>query len=92
MVKRYTIAEARANLAAVVDEAETEAVELTRRGKPVVVVVSLAEYERLTRNRSSFSEAFRAFVDNFDNAAHGVDPEYWRSQRDDEPGRDFEFE
>ncbi|MEW6569314.1 MAG: type II toxin-antitoxin system prevent-host-death family antitoxin, partial [Chloroflexota bacterium] len=41
MTKRYSIAEARQNLAAVVHELERRArIELTRRGKPVAVMLS----------------------------------------------------
>ena len=44
MAKRYSIAEARSNLSSIVDQAEAgQEIELTRRGKPVAVVVSLRE-------------------------------------------------
>ncbi len=48
MSKRYTIAEARHNLAAIVHELERRAhIELTRRGEPVAVLLSMREYRRL---------------------------------------------
>ena len=46
--KRYSIAEARSNLPSIVDQAEAgHEIELTRRGKPVAVLVSLRELQRL---------------------------------------------
>ena len=48
MTKRYSIAEARQNLAAVVHELERRSrVELTRRGKPVVAVVPMEDVRLL---------------------------------------------
>ena len=48
MSKAYSIAEARNQLSRVVHEAEnTGEVQLTRRGKPVAVVLSMDEYRRL---------------------------------------------
>jgi prevent-host-death family protein len=61
--KRYSIAEARSNLPSIVDQAEAgQAIELTRRGKPVAVLMSLRELERLRGERSSFGEAYRRFL------------------------------
>ena len=41
MVKKYSIAEARTHLPTIIDEAEAGLeIELTRRGKPVAVIVS----------------------------------------------------
>ena len=53
MVKKYSIAEARDNLAGVVQEAEEGTqVELTRQGKPVALLVGVEEFERPCRRRS----------------------------------------
>jgi len=55
MTKQYSVAEAREKLAHVVHEAEEgTTVELTRRGKPVAVVLSHIAYERLSRKPLSF--------------------------------------
>ena len=62
MSKRYSIAEARSNLPSIVDQAEAgHEIELTRRGKPVAVVMSLRELERMRGERTSFGEAYRRF-------------------------------
>lgn len=48
MTKQYSIAAAKNQLSKVVHEAEGDGyVELTRRGRPVAVVLSLSEYDRL---------------------------------------------
>jgi prevent-host-death family protein len=60
-MQQYAIAAAKNQLSRLVQQVERgEAIELTRRGKAVAVVLSEAEYQRLQR-RPSFSEALRAF-------------------------------
>ena len=47
-MKKYSTAEARNQLSKLVHEVEgTGHIELTRRGKPVAIVLSLKEYDRL---------------------------------------------
>ena len=66
VTKEYSIADARRNLPDVVNavEAGTE-VRLTRRGRPVAVVVSVGEYDRLRQKRVSFAEALGEFRKRF---------------------------
>jgi prevent-host-death family protein len=88
MAKRYSIADARANLPSIVDEAEAgQAIELTRRGIPVAVIVSLRELERLRGARPQFSEAYRKFLEAHSLSDIGIDADYFKSTRDREPGR-----
>ena len=64
MAKRYSIAEARAQLPSIVDQAEAgQEIELTRRGKPIAVVVSLREFARLSNARVPFIQAYAKFLD-----------------------------
>lgn len=52
MSLRYSIAEARHGLARIVHELEDGgSVELTRRGEPVAVMLSVEEYRRLAKGR-----------------------------------------
>lgn len=64
MTKRYSIADARASLPSIVDAAEAgQEIELTRRGEPVAVVVSLRELQRLRGGaRTGFADAYRRFL------------------------------
>ena len=88
MSKRYSIAEARASLATIVDQVEAGAdVELTRRGKPVAVVVSLEEYARLHGGRPSFADAYRRFLEKHSLEEMGVDRDFFEGLRDRSPGR-----
>ncbi len=88
MSKRYSIAEARANLPAIVDAASVgNPVELTRRGKPVAVVLSLHHYDLLTSKRPSFADAYRAFLDKFPLDEVGLEQEFVASLRGRETGR-----
>ena len=63
MTKRFSLAEARKSLPGILDRVEAGSdVELTRRGKPVAVLVSTREYQRLHTERPAFGEAFRRFL------------------------------
>jgi antitoxin Phd len=93
MNKRYSIAEARDSLPSVVHEAEGGTrVELTRRGKPVAVLLGVEEYERLAEGRRDFWEAYEEFRQEFDLAQLGIDPdEIFGDVRDSSPGREFSW-
>jgi antitoxin Phd len=91
MSTRYSIAEARSRLPAIVHDAEQGSVaELTRRGKPVAVVLSVAEYERLTRARPDFWDALQEFRKSHDLADLDVDA-LFEGVRDRAPGREAEW-
>ena len=62
MSRRYSVAEAKNQLPAVIHEAEAgDAVEITRHGKPVVVMMSVACYHRLKGARPDMWEAYKAW-------------------------------
>lgn len=59
MSLKYSVAKARANLPKLLDEVELgREVELTRRGKRIAVVLSVEEYDRLSRGYRDFAEAY----------------------------------
>jgi prevent-host-death family protein len=69
----WSVQEAKNQLSAVIDAALTSSPQvISRRGKPSVVVVSLAEYERLksvaTGNRGSFIDHLLAIPPSDDDA------------------------
>jgi prevent-host-death family protein len=90
MPKQRSIAEARSNLPRLVREAESgEAIELTRRGEPVAVLIGRKEYERLTNRTRRFSEAWRDFTSTVSLSELEIDPsEVFSDSRDAPPGRD----
>jgi prevent-host-death family protein len=62
MSKSYSIAEARDNFAAMVRDIEerVSVIELTRRGKPVAVLLSVGEYRRLSGQAGSATARYLA--------------------------------
>lgn len=93
MVKKYSIAEARDNFTSMVHEAEEGTqVELTRRGKPVAVLIGVEDFEKLSDTKKDFGEAYQEFRRRLDRANIEIDPdEIWGDVRDQSPGRDFEW-
>jgi prevent-host-death family protein len=92
MARKYSLAQARAQLPTIVEQAERgHTIELTRRGKPVAVVVSLAAFEQLKGNRPRFGDTYRAFLSKFPLAKVGVDKDFAASLRDRGNGRQVAF-
>ena len=88
MSHRYSIAAARISLPTIVDQAEAGlTVELTRRGKPVAVVISLREFERLRTDRAKFGEVYRVFLETHVLEDVGLEPDVVTSLRDQGPSR-----
>ncbi|MBF2759488.1 MAG: type II toxin-antitoxin system Phd/YefM family antitoxin [Ectothiorhodospiraceae bacterium AqS1] len=91
MNTRYSISEARINLARLVREAEQgRPVELTRGGKVVAVLTGKLQDDRTIGQRHrGFMEAYDDFVQDVDLAELDIDPdEVFASVRDRSPGRD----
>ena len=92
MSKSYSVADARARLPDILDEVEAgKEVQLTRRGRPVAVLVSPERLEALRRNRTSFSEAYRAFTERYAPRDIALEPDFFDSLRDRAPGRKVRF-
>ncbi|MBI4729659.1 MAG: type II toxin-antitoxin system Phd/YefM family antitoxin [Acidobacteria bacterium] len=88
MTKRYSIAEARAGLPMIVDEVESgHDIELTRRGKPVAILMSPHRYERLRSERPPFREVYEAFLRRFPLDEIGLDPGAFGDVRGRDAGR-----
>ena len=88
MVRRYSVAEARAHLPSIIDQAEGgEPVELTRRGRLVAVVLSPDAYQRLGAGRPRFRDVYRAFLNGVALDEVGLDEDFAKSVRDRSPGR-----
>lgn len=88
MNKSYSIAEARDNLASIVhDVEEASAVELTRRGKPVAVLLSVEEYRRMAAGGRDLWDALTAFRGRVDLGRLDIGSEVFGGLRDPSPGR-----
>ena len=90
MTDKHSIAEARRNLPRLVREAEKGmAVELTRRGKPVAVLIGWQRFERLASNRRGFVATYRDFTNESNLTELALDPdELFAGTREETPGRD----
>jgi antitoxin Phd len=75
MQKQYSIAEAKSKLPTIFHEVEKgPSVELTRRGEPVVVLLSIDEFKRLNLSNSGFWKeltSFRKRIESEKNAISG---------------------
>jgi len=88
-LKSYSVAEARQNLARLIRDAERgRAVEITRRGEPVVVLLSASGYLALTGQRPSFVAAVDAIRERLDVDQLGIGGEEFDGLRDEAPGRE----
>jgi prevent-host-death family protein len=87
VARKYSIAEARSSLPRIIDDADAgRAVELTRRGQAVAVVVSRREFDRLRGVRRDFGEAYRRFLGKFSLDEIGLEQDL-TGTRDKGPGR-----
>lgn len=93
MTKIRSIADARKNLPRLIRDAESgEAIELTRRGESVAVLISRQEYERLHSPIRRFSEAWDTFIGEIDLAELEIDPsEVFDRVRASDAGRKVEL-
>lgn len=88
MPKSYSVADARASLPEILDDVEAgKEVHLTRRGRPVAVVISAEQYDALRNERASFGDAYRAFLDRHPAGEISLEKEFFDSLRDSSPGR-----
>ena len=92
MLKQYSIAKARDHFTSLVRVVEREsAVELTRRGKPVAVMLSIREYERLSARQTGFWEAYSVFREQVNLQELGIEPDTFAGLRDRSPGREVRW-
>lgn len=89
----YSIARLRSELTAAVRAAESgEAVEVTRRGKTVAVLLGLPEYDRLRLGRADFRRAYSQFRERADLESLPTDlDEVFGDVRDTSPGREVDW-
>jgi antitoxin Phd len=89
MLKSFSIAEARHDLAALVHQLDhRHRIELTRRGKPVAMLMSLSEFNRLATPARRFWEAYESFAETVDLHRLGIEPEVYFNVRDRFSGRE----
>ena len=91
MSRQCSIATARNRLTALVHEVEEGApVELTRRGRPVAVLLSITDYQRLHNGRPNLWQRIQEFRQEADLVELDVEGVY-ADVRDRSPGREPEL-
>lgn len=92
MSREFSIAEARDRLAKLVHDAEERApVVLTRRGKPVAVLMSIEEYEGLVAEKGAFWERLVRFRQKHDLERDGLTEDDLANLRDRALGREVDL-
>lgn len=86
---RGQVTEPVAYLVANVHELEAQdRIELTRRGEPVAVPLSMRAYRRLAAPQTGFWDAYQAFRQSFPLAELDIQPAVFDDSRDRSPGRE----
>jgi prevent-host-death family protein len=92
MQNQFSIAEAKNRLPSIIHYVEKGPyVKLTRRGKPVAVLLSIQEYERLSRKYSGFWSALSAFRQNIQDKGIEISDMDFDALRDTSAGREIEL-
>ena len=92
MENQFSIAEAKNRLPSIIHYVEKGPyVKLTRRGKPVAVLLSIQEYERLSRKYSGFWSALSAFRQNIQDKGIEISDMDFDGLRDTSAGREVEL-
>ncbi|MBW2271555.1 MAG: type II toxin-antitoxin system Phd/YefM family antitoxin [Deltaproteobacteria bacterium] len=86
---KVSVAEARQNFARLIKRAQQgKAIEITRRGEPVAVLLSAAEYLTLKGDRPSFVDAIGHVRERLAVDSLGIGDEEFEGLRDESPGRE----
>lgn len=89
MTDKYSITEARRDLPKLVRMAgQGMTVGLTRRGRPVAMLIGCKRFERLASSRRSFVTAYQVFTNESDITELALDPDkLFTRQPEKTPGR-----
>lgn len=92
MQKQFSIAEAKNKLSTIIHNVEKGPyVELTRRGKPVAVLLSIQEYERLSRKYTGFWSAISEFRRKLEDEEIEISDRDFEGLRNLSSGREVEL-
>jgi prevent-host-death family protein len=89
MQTKYSIAQARNQFATLVREVEGEnrQIQVTRRGEPVAVILSVDEYERLLSHKSKHDlwQAYLEYKEQWQDVPMDIEGDIWDGVRDKTP-------
>ncbi len=93
MQKQYPISEAKNNLPAIIHGVENgSAIQLTRHGKPVAVILSTMQYQQLTKPRTNLWEDLASFRKSVAPSDLLTENDVFSKVRDQSQGRDINLE
>ncbi len=93
MEEQYTIVDAKNKLTSIIHSVETgQAVKLTRHGRPVAVLLSIKDYQRLNRKREGYCNALNAWRKNMaKEEGMVITGEEFEGVRDNSSGREVDI-
>lgn len=92
MQKQYSISVAKNKLPAIIHNVEDgSAIQLTRHGKPVAVLVSFAQYQGLVNQKKDFWTALTSFKKGFPKGEPLFEEQDFDGLRDESRGRNVDF-
>jgi antitoxin Phd len=92
MEEQFTIADAKNKLPSIIHAVETgQAVKLTRHGKPVAVLLSIKEYQRLNRKKEGYWRALHSFRKHMEEEDVFITEEDFDGARDNSSGREVDL-
>ncbi len=92
MEAQYTIAEAKNKLPSIIHLVEKGSpVRLTRRGRPVAVLLSVDQYDRLSRGSEGYWKALESFRNQMKVEDVQISDADFEGLRDDTRGREVEL-
>ena len=88
MQDEFSIAEAKNKLPSIIHSVEKGPfVKLTRRGKPVAVLLSMTEYERISQKTTGLWKALLKFRESIKDVDTDITGTEFENVRDTDPGR-----
>lgn len=92
MQDEFSIAEAKNKLPSIIHSVEKGPfIKLTRRGKPVAVLLSIREYERLSQKTTGLWDALSKFRETIKDAGTHITDVEFKDLRDADSGRNVEL-
>jgi len=92
MEEQYTIVDAKNKLPSIIHSVETgQAVKLTRHGRAVAVLLSIKDYQRLSRKREGYWNALNSFRKQMKKEGVSIAEEDFDNIRDNFSGREVDF-
>jgi prevent-host-death family protein len=92
MSDQYSTQQLYQHLTEVIEQIQQgNSIEITQEGETVAVILSVAEYQRLTTSKSSFWQSLQQFRQQTNLEELGIESDVFTGVRDITPGREVNF-